>query len=112
MKSLSDLLTTVGLIRPARQRGFCPACKGWVSSDDEHAHSHKDELNPAAFTVLIVLVVAALAWMLTVVQSRSMASMGMGLGSLQSFASTWLVMMAAMMLPSALPLVYEFAQHF
>jgi predicted metal-binding membrane protein len=33
----------------------------------------------------------------------------MGLGSLGSFAISWAVMMAAMMLPSALPLLYEFA---
>src|SRR5579859_163624 len=37
--------------------------------------------------------------------------MDMGLGSLQSFALTWLVMMGAMMLPSAVPLVYEFAHN-
>jgi predicted metal-binding membrane protein len=36
--------------------------------------------------------------------------MAMGLGSLTSFATSWAVMMAAMMLPSALPLVYEFAR--
>ena len=33
----------------------------------------------------------------------------MGPGSLESFAATWVVMMAAMMLPSAMPLVLEFA---
>ncbi|HTX78442.1 MAG TPA: DUF2182 domain-containing protein [Longilinea sp.] len=62
-------------------------------------------------TALVVLVVAALAWILTITQSESMAAMDMGLGSIQSFATTWLVMMAAMMLPSAVPLVYEFAHH-
>jgi len=36
--------------------------------------------------------------------------MEMGLGSIGSFAAGWAVMMAAMMLPSALPLVYEFAR--
>ncbi len=113
MKSLTEVLTGVGLIRPIRQGGFCPACKGWVSGTDQQKHGTLREFNPAALTALVVLVVAALAWLLTVEQSRSMAVMasGMGVGSLETFAITWLVMMAAMMLPSALPLIYEFAQN-
>jgi predicted metal-binding membrane protein len=59
---------------------------------------------------LVFLVVAAIAWAVTIWQSRSTGGMGMGLGSLESFATSWAVMMAAMMLPSALPLVYEFAR--
>ncbi len=112
MKSMTEVLTTVGLIRPVRQHGFCPACKGWVPGNGDPTHSDQREVNPAALTVLVVLVIAALAWVLAVEQSRSMAAMGvgMGLGSLPSFAATWLVMMAAMMLPTALPLVYEFAR--
>ncbi len=111
MKSPTDLLAAAGFIRPARRSGFCPACKGWVAGAEDPPQAAHREVNPAALTVLIVLVVAVLAWILTFVQSRSMASMGssMGWGSLPSFASTWVVMMAAMMLPSALPLVYEFA---
>src|SRR5258708_3208717 len=125
MKSLSltGVLAAGGLIRPVRPRGFCPACKGWVSGSGDPAHTAQREVDPAALTALVVLVVAALAWILTIAQSGSMAatlapdrsaSAGMdmmGLGSLQSFATTWLVMMAAMMLPSALPLVYEFAHN-
>jgi predicted metal-binding membrane protein len=45
--------------------------------------------------------------------SRSMAGMegmDMGLGPIESFAATWVVMMAAMMLPSAIPVVLEFAR--
>jgi predicted metal-binding membrane protein len=45
--------------------------------------------------------------------SRAMADMDgmdMGLGPIESFAATWVVMMAAMMLPSAIPLVLEFAR--
>src|SRR5262245_62199304 len=34
----------------------------------------------------------------------------MGLGSIESFAVTWVLMMAAMMLPSAIPVVIEFAR--
>jgi len=112
MKSLTDVFAAAGLIRPVRQRGFCPACKGWVSDADDPPQAAQREVNPAALTVLIVLIVAVVAWILTVVQSRSMGAMrgGMGMGSLPTFASTWVVMMAAMMLPSALPLVYEFAR--
>ena len=36
--------------------------------------------------------------------------MEMGMGSLGSFAAGWTLMMAAMMLPTALPLVFEFAR--
>jgi predicted metal-binding membrane protein len=36
--------------------------------------------------------------------------MDMGPGSIGSFAVTWVVMMAAMMLPSAIPVVLEFAR--
>jgi predicted metal-binding membrane protein len=39
-----------------------------------------------------------------------MATMPGGLGSIGSFAGTWLVMMVAMMLPSATPVVLGFAQ--
>src|SRR5438046_8066393 len=39
-------------------------------------------------------------------QSRSMA----GMGPIESFATTWVVRMAAMMLPSAIPVVLEFAR--
>jgi predicted metal-binding membrane protein len=39
-----------------------------------------------------------------------MEGMDMGLGSIESFAATWVVMMAAMMLPSALPVVLGFAR--
>ena len=130
MKSLTltGVLAAGGLIRPVRSRGFCPACKGWYSGAGDPTLSARREVDPAALTALVVLVVAALAWILTIAQSGStlapdrsslagssagMAAMGlvMGWGSLQSFTTTWLVMMAAMMLPTALPLVYEFAHN-
>jgi predicted metal-binding membrane protein len=122
MKPLTEVLAAGGLIRPVRPRGFCPACKGWFAGTGDPTQSARREVDPAALTALVVLVVAALAWILTIAQSGSTlapdASAGvaamdmvMGLGSLQSFATTWLVMMAAMMLPSALPLVYEFAHN-
>src|SRR5437879_898044 len=39
-----------------------------------------------------------------------MEGMDMGLGPIESFALAWVVMMAAMMLPSAIPVVLEFAR--
>jgi predicted metal-binding membrane protein len=62
---------------------------------------------------LVVLGVAGVAWAAMVQQSRSMAGMDrmdMGLGPIESFAASWVVMMAAMMLPSAIPVVLEFAR--
>ena len=41
---------------------------------------------------------------------RDGLGMDMGLGPIESFAATWVVMMAAMMLPSAIPVVLEFAR--
>src|SRR5258707_1854886 len=111
MKSLTEVLTAGGLIRPVRPGGVCPACKGWYSGTGDPTQSARREVDPAALTALVVLVVATLAWILTIQQSGSMAAMDMemGLGPLPLFATTWLVMMAAMMLPTAGPLGYEFA---
>jgi predicted metal-binding membrane protein len=55
-----------------------------------------------------VLLVAGLAWVWTI--RGSMAMGGMGLGPPGSFAAGWTLMMAAMMLPSVLPLLYRFGQ--
>jgi predicted metal-binding membrane protein len=55
-----------------------------------------------------VLLVAGLAWVWVI--RGSMAMGGTGLGPPGSFASAWTLMMAAMMLPSALPLLYRFGQ--
>jgi predicted metal-binding membrane protein len=40
-----------------------------------------------------------------------MSEMQMGLGSIGTFAAGWTVMLIAMMLPSATPLIYEFARN-
>jgi predicted metal-binding membrane protein len=103
----SRLLTTVGLIRQARPGGFCPACRVLMKALDA-----RPELAMPMLAALIVLTVASIAWAAMVHHSRSMAmdGMDMGLGPIQSFATTWVVMMAAMMLPSALPVVLEFAR--
>jgi predicted metal-binding membrane protein len=74
---------------------------------------HQDELRPA-FTaarsrlglIVLLLLLAALAWWFTVDQMRGMdAGPGTELGPLAWFLGIWLVMMAAMMFPSVAPTV-------
>jgi predicted metal-binding membrane protein len=104
----SRLLTTIGLVRQARPGGFCPACRVLIKARDA-----AQELARPMVAALIVLAVAGVAWAAMVRHSRSMAGMDgmdMGLGPIESFAATWVVMMAAMMLPSAIPVVLEFAR--
>lgn len=104
--SLSRALSAVGLMRPTRRRGFCPACRGWAAPTGET----RTEIAPPALTALAFLVVAAFAWWLTIERSRSMSGMTMDPGTPGSFAVAWVVMMTAMMLPTAVPLVFEFAR--
>jgi predicted metal-binding membrane protein len=104
--SLSRALLAVGLMRPTRRRGFCPACRGWAAPTGET----RAEIAPPALTALVFLVVATAAWWLTIEQSRSMSGMTVDPGTPGSFAVSWVVMMAAMMLPTALPLVFQFAR--
>lgn len=105
LTSLAQVLSAVGLIRPARRRGFCPACRLYLAGDTPQ------EIAAPALLALAFLVVAALAWVFTLARMRAMPAMGMGLGAFGPFVASWAVMMAAMMLPSALPLVFDFAQH-
>ena len=109
--SIVELLSRIGLLRPVRRHAFCPACKGWLGGDDARRAVSPRELAPPALAAATVLIVAAVAWIVMIHQSRSMGDMAMGLGSPGSFAACWLMMMAAMMLPTALPLVFEFARH-
>jgi len=102
--SLARMLSALGLIRPSRRRGFCPACRLFQTGDAPQ------EIAAPALIALAFLIVAALAWASTIAQSRSMDDMTMGLGSIGPFVAGWVVMMAAMMLPSATPLVFEFAR--
>jgi predicted metal-binding membrane protein len=53
-------------------------------------------------TVVTLLLLVVAAWAVSVWRMTGM-EMGAGLGSLSFFAGTWTTMMAAMMLPSALP---------
>lgn len=99
------LLLAIGLVRSARPAGFCPACRVLMKALDA-----RQELAKPMVAALVVLAVAGVAWVAMVRQSHSMAGMDMGLGPIESFAATWIVMMAAMMLPSAIPVVLEFAR--
>ena len=101
----SGLLTAIGLVRRARPGGFCPACRILMKARDASR-----ELSKPMVTALVVLAVASVAWAAMVHHSRAMAGMEMGPGTIASFAVTWVVMMAAMMLPSAIPVVLEFAR--
>src|SRR6059036_2176741 len=101
----AQLLSGVGLIRTSRRRGFCPACRLFQTGDGPQ------EIAAPALIALAFLIVASLAWALTIVRLSSMDDMAMGLGSFGPFVASWAVMMAAMMLPSAIPLVFEFAQN-
>jgi predicted metal-binding membrane protein len=101
----SLMLSAAGLIRTSRRGGFCPACR-LLQSD-----AAPREIAAPALIALVFLIVAALAWAVTIARMRSMDDMRMGLGALDAFVVGWLVMMVAMMLPSALPLVFEFARN-
>jgi len=99
------LFAAIGLIRQARPGGFCPACRLLMKARDA-----RGELAKPMVAALVVLAIAGVAWAAMVQHSRAMAGMDMGLGPIESFAATWVVMMAAMMLPSAIPVVLEFAR--
>jgi predicted metal-binding membrane protein len=102
------ILSAIGLVRQARPAGFCPACRVLMKALDV-----RHEVAKPMLASLVVLGVAGVAWAAMIQQSRSMAGMegmDMGLGPIESFAASWVVMMAAMMLPSAIPVVLEFAR--
>ena len=64
----------------------------------------------AAAPVALLLAVAAAAWVISVERMAGMdAGPGGELGDLGWFAVTWLVMMAAMMLPAITPMVAAYA---
>ena len=96
---------TIGLSRQAKPGGFCPACRVLMRARDA-----RPELAKPMVVALVVLAVAGIAWAAMAHHSHAMAGMDMGLGPIESFAVTWVVMMAAMMLPSAIPVVLEFAR--
>jgi predicted metal-binding membrane protein len=74
---------------------------------DETGWPPRDRLHRAQAAILVPLVaVAGLAWLLTNDRMAGMdAGPGTDAGSLGFYVSVWVVMMAAMMLPSAAPMV-------
>ncbi|MFI5269196.1 MAG: DUF2182 domain-containing protein [Chloroflexota bacterium] len=64
---------------------------------------------PAVFTLAGVLLVAVLSW--AFVAGQSSMDMAVDMMTWQVFAGTWVLMMAAMMLPSAVPVVVTFARN-
>ena len=103
--SAAQMLSAVGLIRTSRRRGFCPACRLFQNGDAP------TEIAAPATIAFAFLLVAALAWGLAAARMNSMNDMTMGLGPFGPFVVTWTVMMAAMMIPSATPLLFEFARN-
>ena len=101
------LVLKLRLARPERRLGFCPACGIGVTGVSVAPRGVK--MAADGITVAVVLAVAVAAWAVTTWQMLS-SGMMMGIGPVWSFATTWTEMMAAMMLPSAIPLVYRFAR--
>jgi predicted metal-binding membrane protein len=101
----AQLLSAVGITRPSKRGGFCPACRLLQSGDTPQ------EIAAPALVSIVVLLVAGLAWAVTIARWSSMGDMRMGLGSIGAFVAGWTVMVAAMMLPSATPLMFEFARN-
>ncbi len=107
--SPTELLSNLQLVRPAKQRAACPACRLGNAAAADHGHPQIEVAAPG-LTAVAVLLVAGGAWALTIAQWHSMAGMAMGLGSIESFTATWAVMMTAIMLPSAVPLFFAFSR--
>ena len=103
--SHTQMLAAVGLIRTSQRRGFCPARRLFQTRGAPR------EIAAPALIALAFLIVAALGWAVTIARMGSIGDMTMGLGSIGPFVAGWSVMMAAMMLPSAMPLVFEFARN-
>ena len=61
-----ELLSRIGLLRPVRRRAFCPACKGWLGGDDAGRAVSPREIAPPALAAAMVLVVAAVAWIVVI----------------------------------------------
>jgi predicted metal-binding membrane protein len=105
--SVTKTLSRAGFLQRTGRRGFCPACRLWAPDPSEGS---RVEIAPAAVTALAFLAVSAVAWWVLVRRSGAMSGIAIEPGTLGSFAVSWTVMMAAMMLPSALPLVFEFGR--
>ena len=103
--SHAQMLSAVGLIRTSPRRGFCPACRLFETGAGPR------EISAPALIAVAFLIVAAAAWTVTIARMSTMDDMTMGLGPVGAFAAGWALMVAAMMFPSATPLVFEFARN-
>ncbi|HTE86134.1 MAG TPA: DUF2182 domain-containing protein [Dehalococcoidia bacterium] len=99
---MSAVLARLGLTESRRRPAVCPACGRMPVFGDERLSA------PAVFTLAGVVVISVLAWAFVVGQSSMGTAMGMM--TWQVFAGVWVLMMAAMMLPSAVPVVVTFAR--
>jgi predicted metal-binding membrane protein len=63
---------------------------------------------PAVFAGIATAMVAAICWIVLLVQAAQMSRMT-AMSTFGAFIATWIVMMAAMMLPSVVPFVSGFA---
>src|SRR5262249_17590404 len=86
----AQMLSAGGLIRTSRRRGFCPACRLFQTGDGPQ------EIAAPALIALAFLIVAALAWIVTIARMSSMEDMPMGLGPLGPFVVAWPVVTAAL----------------
>lgn len=82
----------------------------WQASRDASLAKEKERGTELRLTALLLLAGAVIAWLVTVDRMRGM-DMGPGtdLGGLGWFAGVWAVMMAAMMLPSLVPMAGTYA---
>src|SRR5207302_8643771 len=69
------------------------------------------EIAAPALISVAFLIVAAVAWTVRIARMSAMDDMTRRLGPIGAFVVAWTVMMAAMMFPSAMPLMFEFARN-
>jgi predicted metal-binding membrane protein len=100
---MAAVLSRLGLTESRRRPAVCPACLRMPVFGEERLSA------PAVFTLAGVLVVSVLAW--AFVAGQSSKGMDVSMMPWQVFAGTWVLMMAAMMLPSAVPIVVTFARN-
>jgi predicted metal-binding membrane protein len=106
--TIAPVLASLGVITKARVPAFCPACR-WLRPATAEARSGR-VWAPGIGIVAFVGIAAAAALTIAMWLVMPMYGMDPGLGSPLTFAANWSLMMTAMMLPSALPLVIGFAR--
>ena len=100
-----EVLSAVGFIRTSRCGGLCPACRLF------HGGDTPKEIAAPGLLALASLVVAAVAWGVTIGQSTATDGMAMGPGPIGAFVAGWTLMIVARMLRTATPLVFACARN-